>query len=86
MPDKPSPDEQIVNRLHEAPNLPSLSRYDWAMLNIPLGYFVALLASTVLSTTLFTTMSVASVLGMLVIADVLFWHPPSTTDTDQTTE
>lgn len=78
-----APEDRLVNWTLQAPMVPSLSRYDWAMLNIPLGYFAALLASPLLPTSLLTTMSVASVLGMLVIADVLFWHPPMSEEPEQ---
>jgi hypothetical protein len=55
-----------------------VSRHDLVLAVIPSAFVVALLVGQFLSLSARTTLAVASLVGMAVLLDALFVHPPRT--------
>ena len=61
---------------HQSTTRPHISRYDVVLAVIPLVFAVAFLATAVAGISLPTAMAAASVLGLGLILDTIFFHPP----------
>jgi hypothetical protein len=55
-----------------------LSRYDLVLAVIPIGFLLVALASVTLSVPLRTLLPAWSLVGVLVLADGLYFNPPGT--------
>ncbi|WP_276249993.1 hypothetical protein [Haloarcula rara] len=68
------PEEQYLN---QSARPTAVSRYDLVLAVIPLAFLLAAAASGVLGVSLSTALAVGSLLGIAVLADALFLHPPT---------
>ncbi|THE65780.1 hypothetical protein D8Y22_06335 [Salinadaptatus halalkaliphilus] len=57
--------------------LAAANRYDFLLAVVPVAFVVALVAATVLGTSMVQTLFVAALIGVLVIVDACYLHPPS---------
>ena len=68
-----APEEQYRN---QSTSPIAVSRYDLVLTVIPAAFLLAAVASGVLGVSLPTALAVGSLLGLAVLADALFLHPP----------
>jgi len=70
-----APEEQYRN---QSASPTAVSRYDLVLAVIPMAFLLTAVASGVLGVSLPTALGGGSLLGLAVLADALFLHPPTT--------